>query len=131
MYYALFALHGIICFLLCVVILLQSSKGDGLAGAFGAGGAGQAVFGTHGVTTILHKATIYLAAGFVVTSMVLVGMTARRTAGPAAVPSGRESIELPVSAPAALPESAAPATATPQPTGEQTPAPPSPAPQGQ
>ncbi len=102
MYYLLFALHGLICFLLCVVILLQSSKGDGLAGAFG-GGAGQAVFGTHGVTTFLHKATIYLAVGFMLCSGLLVVMTANRANRTPQAEARRGLEELPVTGGAAVP----------------------------
>jgi preprotein translocase subunit SecG len=81
MYYFLFFVHLIIAFLLCVVVLLQRSKGNGLAGAFGGVGAGEAMFGAQGVTTILHKATIYLAIAFMLSSMGLAIFTARRSGG--------------------------------------------------
>lgn len=65
-------IHVIICFLLATVVLLQSSKGGGLAGAFGgAGGAPQQLLGTRGMTTLLHKLTIYCAVGFFLTSFLL------------------------------------------------------------
>ncbi len=65
-------LHVLICFALATVILLQSSKGGGLAGAFGgAGGAPQQLLGSRGMTTLLHKMTIYLAVGFFMTSFLL------------------------------------------------------------
>lgn len=65
-------LHVIICFVLATVVLLQSSKGGGLAGAFGgAGGAPQQLLGTRGMTTLLHKLTIYCAVGFFLTSFML------------------------------------------------------------
>lgn len=70
----LFILHILVSALLCVVVLLQQSKGNGLAGAFGGAGAGEALFGARGVTTILHKATIYLGAAFMVLSLGLVMM---------------------------------------------------------
>ncbi len=41
-------LHVIICVLLVAVVLLQKSKGDGLSGAFGGGGALTASFGSRG-----------------------------------------------------------------------------------
>ena len=53
MYVLAIVFHLLLSVVLCVVVLLQNSKGDGLAGAFGGGGAGQAVFGARGVTTIL------------------------------------------------------------------------------
>jgi len=68
----LIVLHILICFALSTVILLQASKGGGLAGAFGgAGGAPQQLLGSRGMTTLLHKATIYLAVGFFMTSFLL------------------------------------------------------------
>ena len=78
MYYVLFFVHLAIAFLLCVVVLLQRSKGGGLAGAFGGVGAGEAMFGARGVTTFLHKATIWLAVAFMLSSMGLAILTARR-----------------------------------------------------
>jgi protein translocase SecG subunit len=79
MYYLFLVIHLLIALLLGVVVLLQRSKGNGLAGAFGGVGAGEAMFGSHGVTTMLHKATIYLAIGFMITSLSLVVMTSRRS----------------------------------------------------
>ncbi len=68
----LVAIHVIICFVLATVVLLQSSKGGGLAGAFGgAGGAPQQLLGSRGMTTLLHKLTIYCAVGFFLTSFLL------------------------------------------------------------
>jgi preprotein translocase subunit SecG len=80
MYVLAIVIHLLISIVLCIVVLLQSSKGDGLAGAFGGGGAGQAVFGARGVTTILHKATIYLGAAFMISSVILVFLTMREGA---------------------------------------------------
>lgn len=68
----LIVIHVLICLMLTVVVLLQSSKGGGLAGAFGgAGGAPQQLLGSRGITTLLHKMTIYLAVGFFCTSFML------------------------------------------------------------
>lgn len=65
-------IHVMICLVLSAVVLLQSSKGGGLAGAFGgAGGAPQQLLGSRGMTTLLHKLTIYMAVGFFVTSFML------------------------------------------------------------
>jgi preprotein translocase subunit SecG len=64
--------HILICLVLCAVVLLQSSKGGGLAGAFGGGGgAPQQLLGSRGMTTLLHKVTIYCAVGFFITSFLL------------------------------------------------------------
>ncbi len=65
-------IHIIVCVVLATVVLLQSSKGGGLAGAFGgAGGASQQLLGSRGMTTLLHKLTIYLAVAFFTTSFSL------------------------------------------------------------
>jgi protein translocase SecG subunit len=95
MQYVLFGLHLIISFLICVVVLLQRSKGNGLAGAFGGVGAGEAMFGTQGVTTFLHKATIYLAVGFMFTSLSLAWITATKSENRGRALSGGETV-LPV-----------------------------------
>lgn len=95
MYYVLFGVHLLIAFLICVVVLLQRSKGGGLAGAFGGVGAGEAAFGSHGVTTFLHKTTIYLAIGFMATSLTLAYMTASRSENRGAVAGPQETV-LPV-----------------------------------
>lgn len=47
-----------------VVILLQSSKGGGLAGVFGGGGAMGTVFGGRGAASFLSKLTTILATVF-------------------------------------------------------------------
>ena len=97
MFYFVMTLHLVISLVLCVVVLLQSSKGDGLAGAFGGGGGGQAVFGARGVTTVLHKATIYLAIAFMTTSVSLVFLTMQRTGGNRSTLSQQAADRVPVS----------------------------------
>jgi len=115
MYYVILAIHLLIALLLGIVVLLQRSKGGGLAGAFGGVGAGEAMFGSHGVTTMLHKTTIYLAIAFMVTSLGLVYMTAQRSelpSGPARAGGGQQV--LPVgSADVAAPADAAGTTTIP------------------
>ena len=49
-------------------ILLQSSKGGGLAGMFG-GGGGAGVFGGRGAASFLSKVTLWLGVGFALTSV--------------------------------------------------------------
>jgi preprotein translocase subunit SecG len=53
-----------------VVILLQSSKGQGLAGTFGGSGA-SAVFGGRGAATFLNKATAILAVTYMVLCLLI------------------------------------------------------------
>ena len=68
---ALTFLHIVVCVLLIAVVLLQKSKGDGLSGAFGGGGALTASFGNRGAATLLSKATTVLAVLFMATSFCL------------------------------------------------------------
>ena len=102
-------IHILICVVLATVVLLQSSKGGGLAGAFGgAGGAPQQLLGSRGMTTLLHKLTIYCAIGFFVTSFLLFmtdtsgsAPTSRSVVGEAAekgelaVPLSENPLEMP------------------------------------
>ncbi|MEW6412615.1 MAG: preprotein translocase subunit SecG [Candidatus Zixiibacteriota bacterium] len=71
--------HVITCIALVLVVLLQSSKGEGLAGsAFGGGGGGMAgaVFGGRGAATFLSKATTVLAILFMFNCGALAYMSA-------------------------------------------------------
>jgi preprotein translocase subunit SecG len=88
MYTLLIIIHVVICLVLCVVVLLQSSKGGGLAGAFGgAGGMPQQILGTRGMTTLLHKLTIYFAVAFFLSSFTLFIMTGDRSGRPGSIVS--------------------------------------------
>ncbi len=71
------AIHVIVCVALMVVILLQSGKGGGLAGAFGAGSS-QTLFGGRGAASFLSRATTALAVVFFLTSLTL-GISATRS----------------------------------------------------
>ena len=63
--------HVVICFLLIIVVLLQSGKAADLAGAFGGAGS-QTAFGPRGAATFLSKATTWCAIMFMITSMTMV-----------------------------------------------------------
>ena len=63
--------YVLVCFLLIVVVLLQSGKAADLAGAFGGAGS-QTAFGPRGAATFLSKATTWCAVMFMITSMALV-----------------------------------------------------------
>ena len=79
MYGLLTILHVIVAFCLIISVLMQSSKGEGLAGAFGGGTFSSTVFGGRGAATFLARATAILAVVFALTS---IGLTfTRRTAG--------------------------------------------------
>jgi preprotein translocase subunit SecG len=77
----LLGLHVLISFALIVVVLLQSGKGGGLAGAFGGGGGMGAVFGGQAAATFLTKATRYLATAFMITALSMALVVKTRTEG--------------------------------------------------
>jgi preprotein translocase subunit SecG len=70
MFAALMTLEILICLLLITVILLQSSKGGGLAGSFGGGNVGM-VFGVRRTADFLIRATQILAGAFVLLAIVI------------------------------------------------------------
>jgi preprotein translocase subunit SecG len=66
----LVTLHVLVCFVLILVIMLQSGNAADLAGAFGGAGS-QTAFGPRGAATFLSKATTWCAIVFMVTSLTL------------------------------------------------------------
>ena len=70
-------IHVIVCVSLVLVVLLQSGRGGGLAGAFGGGGGSQTFFGGRGAATFLSKATAWLAIGFMLMSILLAVLSSR------------------------------------------------------
>ncbi|HKD83608.1 MAG TPA: preprotein translocase subunit SecG [Terriglobales bacterium] len=71
------AVHIIVCAFLIIVVLLQSGQSGDIAAAFGGMGS-QTAFGTRTAATVLTKATTWAAIIFMVTSITLSIMTARR-----------------------------------------------------
>ncbi len=69
-------LHVIACIALIVIVLLQADKGEGLAGAFGGGGA-YAVFGKRGATGFIAYLTTAAAIIFMLTSFALTWSVAK------------------------------------------------------
>ncbi|RME00242.1 MAG: preprotein translocase subunit SecG [Calditrichaeota bacterium] len=70
MYTFLLVIFILVSILMTVVILLQSSKGGGLAGTFGGSSMGT-VFGGRGAATFLSKATTILAVLYLVLAFAL------------------------------------------------------------
>ncbi len=65
-------IYIVVCFGLILAVLLQSSKGGGLAGAFGGGGGDMgAVFGGRGAANFLSKLTTILATAFMVLALII------------------------------------------------------------
>ena len=87
MIYGIFiVLHVLICIVMILVILMQASKGKGLAGAFGgAGGMASGILGARGTATFLSKATTYLAVTFFVNCIILSLLSRTLTAQRSAV----------------------------------------------
>jgi len=79
MYLALAVVHLIMCFVLILIVLLQTGKGAQMGSAFGSG-ASQTIFGTRGATTFLGKLTTVAAIVFMLTSLSLAMISSRRSA---------------------------------------------------
>ena len=132
----LVTLHVLVCFLLVIVIMLQSGSAADLAGAFGGAGS-QTAFGPRGAATFLSKATTWCAIVFMATSLTLSLKRAPSTAAEInsifeqtkTVPSQQKPQNAPIQIPAS--QTAPPAQSAPsQPApAQQAPAPQSPAPQ--
>src|ERR1700749_5154248 len=68
--FVLTTLHVLVCFVLVIVIMLQSGSAADLAGAFGGAGS-QTAFGPRGAATFLSRATTWCAIVFMMTSLTL------------------------------------------------------------
>jgi preprotein translocase subunit SecG len=66
----LVTLHVLVCFVLIIVIMLQSGSAADLAGAFGGAGS-QTAFGPRGAATFLSRATTWCAIVFMMSSLAL------------------------------------------------------------
>jgi preprotein translocase subunit SecG len=123
------------CFVLIVVVLLQSGKAADLAGAFGGAGS-QTAFGPRGAASVLSQATTWCAIMFMVCALALVvrvdrgvesggsvlqqfakpAAPAPKTATPAPAPaspiqSPQPTQQVPQTAPQTAPQSSTPAPA--------------------
>ena len=61
--------HVVICLILCLTVLMQRPKQEGLGAAFGGGMTDQA-FGAR-TTDVLQKGTVYLASGLFIVTLIL------------------------------------------------------------
>ena len=78
MYHALIVLHTIFAVLLIVIVLLQSGgKGASMGAIFGGGGS-QTLFGSAGPAGFLSKLTTVFAVAFMITSLTIAIIAARR-----------------------------------------------------
>ncbi len=118
MFAILIVIHVFICASLILVILMQSAKGEGLAGAFGGTSLSGAVFGGRGAATFLSKTTTILAIAFMVSCLALTFVSPARQAAKTESAVKKElQQQLPGTSPAALPGQE-------QPQGSEVPVPP-------
>jgi preprotein translocase subunit SecG len=111
------AVHVLIALVMILIVLLQSAQGTDVGSAFGGMGS-QATFGPRGTATFLSKATVALAAVFMVTSITLTILGRESSTGNESVLSGQET--APAAATPAPPQTPATPAATPAgtPAGE-------------
>lgn len=114
----LITLDVLVCFLLILVVLMQSGKG-GVSGAFGIGGASQTLFGAGEAGNVLTRATWILGGSFLGLSLLIALLGGPGTGGQGA----RQSILQPTARPAATaPSSSGSELPTGMPQGGSTPA---------
>ena len=106
----LMTLHVLVCFVLVIVIMLQSGNAADLAGAFGGAGS-QTAFGPRGAATFLSRATTWCAIVFMMTSLTL--SVKRAPTGSLTTGSILEQTQSSAPAKSATPSPAKPATAAP------------------
>jgi preprotein translocase subunit SecG len=120
LFIVLICIHVLICLSLIMVILMQSSKGEGLATSLGGGSLTGAVFGGRGTATFLSKATTVLAIAFMFSCLALAFVRPARQAVATESAVKKNMQQLPGNQPTTLP-----GEGTQQPTGgTQTPVPP-------
>lgn len=119
MYPVVLSMHVLLCFLLILIVLLQSGKGAGFSGLMG-GGNSDALFNAPSGSMFMRKVTTGLVAGFFLTSLLLTYITAKQNVAtvtqPMGMPYGAPPAEAvpaaaPAPAPDAAPKPAAPAAA--------------------
>jgi preprotein translocase subunit SecG len=131
--FVLVTLHVMVCFVLVIVIMLQSGNAADLAGAFGGAGS-QTAFGPRGAASFLSRATTWCAIVFMMTSLTLsvkrapadavstTGSVLEQTQKPAPAQKPGAPATPPANAPVQVPIQPAPAPA-PAPSQNQNPAP--------
>ncbi|KWT95074.1 preprotein translocase subunit SecG [Candidatus Magnetominusculus xianensis] len=107
--------HVLVCVFLVLVVLVQSSKGSQMGAAFG--GSSQTVFGARGGQTFLAKMTTIGAVVFMLTSLLLAIVEAKKTSiivgpKPAAQQAPGTNTNIPFGAAGVKPEDAAKPEAT-------------------
>ena len=128
MFNVLMTIEILVSALLIVVVLMQASKGGGLAGTFGGANVGM-VFGVRRTADFLVKSTQVLAVSFAVLALVInMFFLPRPYEGgvESILQSGSQQQQTPPSAPQLPPSQQAPPLGTPPQSGTQQSPPPSP-----
>ena len=94
--------HVVVCFVLIMVVLLQTGKRADLAGAFGGGGS-QTAFGARGAATFLSRMTAWCAVIFMGTSMSLAILYTANRGGGSVLDTAPDAGQRPSSAPSRAP----------------------------
>lgn len=89
----LLMIHVLVCVFLVLVVLVQSSKGSQMGAAFG--GSSQTVFGARGGQTFLAKMTTIGAVVFMVTSLLLAIVEAKKTSIVGPKPAAQQTQSAP------------------------------------
>jgi preprotein translocase subunit SecG len=112
--------HGLLCFAIIALVLLQRGKGADAGAGFGSGASGT-VFGARGSATFFSKLTAVLATLFFVTSMTLAWFATRpRDDAPKSIVDTTTAGPAPSSG---VDEGAVPAVPPSQPAGQPAPQP--------
>ncbi|RPJ36904.1 MAG: preprotein translocase subunit SecG [Deltaproteobacteria bacterium] len=115
---AITILHIVVCFLLIVIVLLQTGKGADIGAAFG-GGSSQTVFGSAGPGGFLTKITTAVAVVFMITSIGLAYFSSHRPGASFMKEQPRKTAPAPPPAPVEKGTPIAPAQpASPQPAAK-------------
>lgn len=86
--------HILVCFFLIAIVLLQGGKGAEIGAVFG--GSSQTLFGSRGAATFLSKLTTIAAILFMITSLTLAVVTARKGSVVKETPVSEEKRSIPV-----------------------------------
>jgi len=90
--------HILVCFLLIIIVLLQTGKGADIGAAFG-GGSSQTLFGSAGPGGFLTKITTVVAVLFMITSISLAYFSSHRTGSSVLREQPRKTAPPPAPAP--------------------------------
>jgi preprotein translocase subunit SecG len=120
----LLIVHLTVCFILVIMVLLQTGKGAEIGASFG-GGSSQTLFGSRGAGTFMSKVTAAAAAIFMLTSLLL-ALKWSNVSGSSivtGVPAAKEAPAQPAAPASAQPVFPAPGTPSPAPAKPAFPAP--------